>query len=353
MGGPPRDLGPGEPSPASAAAEGQRDSSMSDAFAAATGEPEVFESKREILSIEELREALEALGERPGVRAIVRLLREQGLPRLERLFERLLASRDVREIDEFGFEPAFLEPIEGLARWFHDHYFRVSCRGLEHVPSTGRALIVANHSGTLPYDGAMVVTAVREQHPSHRRVRPLVEDFIYHLPYLGTLVTRMGAVRACQENALRLLEHDHATLVFPEGVKGIGKLYKKRYRLQRFGRGGAVKLALKAGAPIIPCAIVGAEESMPLLSKVSWLARPLGLPYIPVTPTLPLFGLLGLIPYPTKWTIDFAPPIDVSAHGEADLNDRVLVNRLNEQVRAAIDGLIQRRLRERRSVFFG
>jgi len=314
---------------------------------------DVFESKREILSLEELREALERLGERPGVREVLAFLRDDVAPRLERLMERVLATRDVREIDQFGFEPAFIEPLEGIARWFHDHYFRVESRGLEHIPSEGRVLIVANHSGTLPYDGAMVVTAVREQHPSHRRVRALVEDFIYHLPYLGTLVTRMGAVRACQDNALRLLEHDHATLVFPEGVKGIGKLFKKRYRLQRFGRGGAVKLALKARAPIVPCAIVGAEESMPLLSKVGWLARPLGLPYIPVTPTLPLLGPLGLIPYPTKWTIDFGPPLDLSGYDDDALHDRVVVNRLNEQLRSTIDAMIQRRLRERRSVFFG
>lgn len=314
---------------------------------------DVFESKTEIFSLEELRERVERLGAQPGVREIVRFVREVGLPRIERLVARWLASREVREIDDFGFEPAFIEPIEAVAKWFHDNYFRVESRGLEHVPDEGRVLIVANHSGTLPYDGAMVVTAVREQHPSHRRVRALVEDFIYHVPYLGTLMTRMGAVRACQENAVRLLEHDQATLVFPEGVKGIGKLFKKRYRLQRFGRGGAIRLAMKARAPIVPCAIVGAEESMPLLSKVSWLARPLGLPYIPVTPTLPLLGPLGLIPYPTKWTIDFGPPIDIPSYGADALDDRVLVNRLNEQVRASIQEMIDRRLRERRSVFFG
>jgi len=313
----------------------------------------VFESKSEILSLEELRERIAQLGDQPGIREIVRFVRDVGVVRLERLVARWLASREVREIDEFGFEPAFIEPLEAVGKWFHDNYFRVESRGLEHVPDEGRVLIVANHSGTLPYDGAMVVTAIRQQHPSHRRVRALVEDFIYHVPYLGTMMTRLGAVRACQENAVRLLEHDQATLVFPEGVKGIGKLFRKRYRLQRFGRGGAIRLAMKAKAPIVPCAIVGAEEAMPLLSKVGWLARPLGLPYIPVTPTLPLLGPLGLIPYPTKWTIDFGAPIDIASFGPDAASDRVLVNRLNEQVRRSIQDMIDQRLSERQSVFFG
>lgn len=314
---------------------------------------DVFEAKADLVSLEEVRELLQQLANAPGLRAVSRVLRGASLGALERVIERVATSGDVRVTDEFGFEPAFLEPLEAVAKWFHDHYFRVESRGLEHVPDQGRVLLVANHSGTLPYDGAMVVSAVRFQHPSHRRVRTLVEDFMYHLPFLGLLMTRLGAVRACQENAARLLDNDQATLVFPEGVKGIGKLFKKRYRLQRFGRGGAIKLAMAAGAPIVPVAIVGAEESMPLLSKVGWLARPLGLPYIPVTPTLPLLGPLGLIPYPTKWYIDFGPPLDMSAYDADARKDRVLVNRLNEQVRAAIQDMIDRRLSERRSVFFG
>ena len=259
----------------------------------------------------------------------------------------------MRETDEFGFEPAFLEPLEKVGKWFHDHYFRVESRGLEHVPDDGRVLLVANHSGTLPYDGAMVVAAIRHQHPAHRLVRPLVEDFMYHLPYLGMLMTRLGAVRACQENALRLLEKDEVTLVFPEGVKGIGKLYRKRYRLQRFGRGGAIRLAAAAKAPIVPVSIVGAEEAMPLITKVGWLAKAVGLPYIPVTPTLPLLGPLGLIPYPTKWYIDFGEPIDVTHLGDDVIGDRVQLNKLNEELRATIQRMIDERLRERKTIFGG
>ncbi|MFT7581912.1 MAG: 1-acyl-sn-glycerol-3-phosphate acyltransferase [Myxococcota bacterium] len=341
------------PTPTDPIPDGHRDPEMN-RFADAMGDlGGVFEEKGDTVSLDDLLDALRALGSAPGVKSVVHVFQTFGLDRVRSLARRLLASGEVRDTDEFGFEPSYLEPLEPISKWFHDHYFRVESRGVEHIPDDGRVLLVANHSGTLPYDGAMVVTAVRFQHPSGRRVRSLVEDFIYHLPWLGNFMTRVGAVRACQENASRLLENDQATLVFPEGVKGIGKLFRKRYRLQRFGRGGAVKLAMKANAPIIPVSIVGAEESMPLLSKVSWLAKPLGLPYIPVTPTLPLLGPLGLIPLPTKWFIDFGAPIDMAQYDASSLNDRVLINRLNEEVRGTIQGMIDRRLSERKSVFFG
>ncbi|MFO0751021.1 MAG: lysophospholipid acyltransferase family protein [Myxococcota bacterium] len=313
-----------------------------------------FEGKRDILSLEEIEEALADLAELPPVKLAAALFRRFGVERLKRTVQALMTSREPRVIDEFGFDQKFLAPLLPILRWFHDKYFRVESRGLEHVPSTGRVLLVANHSGTLPYDATMVVAAMRFQHPAHRVVRPLVEDFIYHVPFLGMFMSRVGAVRACQENAQRLLETDEATLVFPEGVKGIGKLYSKRYRLQRFGRGGAVRLALAAKAPIVPVSIVGAEESMPLLTKVSWLAKPLGLPYIPITPTMPWLGLLGLVPFPTKWFVDFGKPFDLSQHDPAELaQDRVLLNRLNEELRAEVQQMIDLRLAERRSVFSG
>jgi 1-acyl-sn-glycerol-3-phosphate acyltransferase len=332
--------------------DGHRDPHMDRLFDAVKAE--AFETRSDILSLGEILEALDDLAHLPPVRAAAEVARRLGLDRIGAAIAKALTVREHRVIDEFGFDPAFLEPLLPLAKWFHDHYFRVESRGLEHVPSSGRVLLVANHSGTLPYDGAMVVSAVRFQHPSGRHVRALVEDFIYHLPYLGMFMSRVGAVRACQENALRLLENDEATLVFPEGVKGIGKLFSKRYRLQRFGRGGAIRLAVAAGAPLVPVSIVGAEESMPLLSKVSWLAGPLGLPYIPVTPTLPWLGLLGLVPFPTKWFIDFGEPIDLSGYDkDALLHDRVTINRLNEDLRARVQHLIDARLKERQSVIFG
>ncbi len=316
--------------------------------------PEVFESKKDVVSLEEVIEALQQLGELPAMRAVLGAFQRIGVARLEQLMHYLLKTGEPGAYDEFGFEPEALDRVEPIAKWFHDHYFRVESKGIENIPAEGRVLLVANHSGTLPYDGAMVVSTIRIQHPAHRRVRTLVEDFIYHLPYLGSFMSRVGAVRACQENAQRLLENDQATLVFPEGVKGIGKLFSKRYRLQRFGRGGALKLAAATHAPIVPVSIVGAEESMPLLSKVSWLARPLGLPYIPITPTMPLLGPLGLLPLPTKWFIDFGPVMDLSEYDpEALQHDRVLLNRLNEELRTTVQAMIDARLTTRKSVVFG
>jgi len=329
-----------------------RDPAMNRYFAASGGDTP-FEEKSDVLTLEEIEDALRSLAHLPPVKLVGEILRRFGVGRLQSLVRRLTMSRAPRVIDEFGFDEKFLEPLERIALWFHDVYFRVESDGLDNVPGAGRVLMVANHSGTLPYDASMVVAAVRFKHPSRRRVRPLVEDFIYHVPFLGMFMSRVGAVRACQENAVRLLESDEATLVFPEGVKGIGKLFTKRYRLQRFGRGGAIRLALAGKAPIVPVSIVGAEESMPLLSKVSWLAKPLGLPYIPITPTLPWLGPLGLVPLPTKWYIDFGEPFDLSDHDpDALARDRVLLNRLNEELRKQVQAMIERRLALRgRKVF--
>ena len=310
-----------------------------------------FEAKTDILSLEEVLEALDEVRGLPPVKALTTLFGKLGLGRIQAAAQRLLTSRRDRIIDEFGFDQRFLEPLEPIAKWFHDNYFRVESQGLEHVPATGRALLVANHSGTLPYDGAMVVAAVRFQHQAQRRVRVLVEDFIYHLPFIGMFMSRVGAVRACQENALRLLENDEVTLVFPEGVKGIGKLYSKRYKLQRFGRGGAVRLAAAAQAPMVPVAIVGAEESMPLISKVSWLAKPLGLPYIPITPFFPLLGPLGLVPLPSKWLLEFGEPIRTDTYDAIEADDPMLVFNVTDQVREQIQQSLYRLLVKRPSAF--
>ncbi len=268
---------------------------------------------------------------------------------------RELAMRDRSDtVDEFGRDPQVAARVEPLLEFLYKSYFRVSTQGLGHIPEDGRALIVANHSGTLPYDGAMIMHAVKHEHSAHRAVRPLVEDFVFHFPYLGTLMNRIGGVRACQENAERLLEQDQLVAVFPEGIKGIGKLFKERYQLQRFGRGGFVKLALKCDAPIIPTAVVGAEEIHPMLSKITWLAKSFGIPYIPVTPTFPALGPFGLMPLPTKWFIAFGEPLYYNAeYGAEGANDRILVNKLAEQVRNRIQAMIDELLKERRSVLFG
>jgi len=292
----------------------------------------------------------------PTERAPATEMERRKLP-LEFLWKRWreLAMRDrSTEVDEFGRDPNVAARIDPMLDFLYDRYFRVESEGMGHVPSEGRALIVANHSGTLPYDGAMIMHAVRKEHPTHRAVRPLVEDFVFHFPYLGTLMNRIGGVRACQENAERLLEEEQLVAVFPEGIKGVGKLYAQRYQLQRFGRGGFVKLALATDSPIIPTAVVGAEEIHPMLTKVTWLAKSIGIPYLPVTPTFPWLGPLGLVPLPTKWFVAFGEPLYFNAeYGTEAAGDRILVNKLAEQVRQRIQEMIDSLLKKRRSVFFG
>ncbi|MCU1276783.1 MAG: phospholipid/glycerol acyltransferase [bacterium] len=268
---------------------------------------------------------------------------------------RKLAMRDRSDVvDEFGRDPNVAAKVDPLLDFLYRTYFRVETRGLGHIPDEGRALIVANHSGTLPYDGAMIMHAVKEEHRAKRAVRPLVEDFVFHFPYLGTLMNRIGGVRACPENAERLLTQDQLVAVFPEGIKGIGKLYKERYQLQRFGRGGFVKLALKCDAPIIPTAVVGAEEIHPMVTKITWLAKSFGIPYLPITPTFPFLGAVGLVPLPTKWFIAFGEPLYFNAeYGAEGANDRILVNKLAEQVRVRIQEMIDGLLKTRKSILFG
>jgi 1-acyl-sn-glycerol-3-phosphate acyltransferase len=257
------------------------------------------------------------------------------------------------EVDDFGFDPTYEQKARTVLEFLYTRYFRVETRGIERVPSRGRCLLVANHSGTLPLDGVMLKTAVKLEHHAPRDVRWLTEDFIYHMPYLGSMMNRLGAVRACQENAERLLSREQLVAVFPEGVKGIGKLFSERYRLQRFGRGGFIKLCLRTQTPIVPVAIVGAEETNPLLFRIEHLSKAFGLPYVPVTPTFPALGPLGLIPAPTKWQIHFGERIDFGGYGRDAADDELLVGKLAERVRATIQGMLDRAVGSRKSVFFG
>ncbi len=258
------------------------------------------------------------------------------------------------DVDEFGMDPTFSKKVKPFFDFLYNDYWRVAVKGLGNIPSEGRGLIVSNHSGTLPYDGAMIRLSVENDHPSRRDVRFLVEDFVYHFPFLGTFMYRTGGVRACQEHAERLLSKNHLVAVFPEGVKGIGKHYKNRYRLERFGRGGFIKLALRTNTPIIPTAVIGAEEIHPILYKSTVLARPLGIPYLPVTPTLPLLGPLGFIPLPSKWTIIFGEPFYFNKQYDASrAEDQLLVNRLSETVRMKVQEMVVEALKNRRSIWFG
>jgi 1-acyl-sn-glycerol-3-phosphate acyltransferase len=257
------------------------------------------------------------------------------------------------ETDDFGYDPAFEQRALPVFEFLYAKYFRVETSGIDHVPSDGRCLLVANHSGTLPLDGMMLRLAVRREHAERREVRWLAEDGIFHLPFLGSFTNRMGAVRACQENAERLLAQGALVAVFPEGMKGIGKLFRDRYKLQRFGRGGFVKLCMRTRTPVVPVAIVGSEETNPMLARIERLAKTVGIPYLPVTPTFPLLGPIGLLPAPTKWKIVFGEPIDFSAYGAGSAEDEILVSRQAERVRAEIQSMLDRTVAARRSVWFG
>ncbi len=257
------------------------------------------------------------------------------------------------EVDDFGLDPVYEERLLPLADFLYKRYFRVEVQGIEHVPDTGRCLVVANHSGTIPLDGLMLRSAIRLEHGGARDLRWLTEDFVYYLPFVGSFMSRIGAVRACQENAERLLAKESLVAVFPEGVKGIGKLYRDRYRLQRFGRGGFIRLCLRTGTPLVPCAVIGAEEASPMLHRDETLSKLLGLPYLPVTPTFPLLGPVGLLPAPTKWRIRFGEVIPFDGYGPEAAADHVLVGRLADRVRVGIQQMLDQELSERKSVWFG
>ncbi|WP_307844195.1 lysophospholipid acyltransferase family protein [Actinospica acidithermotolerans] len=257
------------------------------------------------------------------------------------------------EVDEFGFDPDLTENVLlNVIRPLYEKYFRVEARGLERVPSDGGALIVANHSGTLPLDALMTQIALWDHHPVGRHLRMLAADVVFTMPYVGSYARKAGHTLACNPDALRLLGAGEVVGVWPEGFKGIGKPFSERYRLQRFGRGGFVSAALRTGAPIIPTAIVGAEEIYPKIGDIKPLARLLGLPYVPVTPTFPWLGPLGLVPLPSKWYIVFGEPIDTSGYDPAEADDPMLVFNLTDQVRESIQDTLYRVLLQRRSVFF-
>jgi 1-acyl-sn-glycerol-3-phosphate acyltransferase len=272
---------------------------------------------------------------------------------LARFSRDLYFSYHSEDVDEFGHDQRFSETILPVFEFLYTIWWRVEVQGIEHVPEAGSGLIVANHSGVLPYDGLMINLAVRHEHPARRTCRMLALDMFALLPFLAPLLSRSGAVRANPENAERLLHKGALVGVFPEGVKGVGKPFKKRYRLARFGRGGFVRIALRTGAPILPCAVVGAEEIHPMVGQVDFVGKPFGLPYFPITPTFPLLGPLGLVPLPSKWSIEFGDAVRTDTYGPDAADDPILVNRLSEQVRTTIQRMIDGRLARRRSVWFG
>jgi len=255
-------------------------------------------------------------------------------------------------VDDFGFDPELTDRVLlGLARPLYRSWFRVETTGLENVPSESAALVVANHSGTIAVDSVMAQVALHDEHPAHRHLRMLGANLVFQTPFIGEVARKAGHTLACHPDAERLLSRGEIVGVWPEGFKGIGKPFSQRYKLQRFGRGGFVAAALKTGAPIIPTAIVGAEEIYPMIYNSGTVARILGLPYFPITPTFPWFGPLGLVPLPSKWHIHFGDPIPTDHFPPEAAEDPMVVFDLTDQVREQIQQTLYRLLVKRPSAF--
>ena len=254
-------------------------------------------------------------------------------------------------VDEYGFDAEVTERfLLAALRPIAQKWFRVEVRGAENIPTEGGALVVSNHSGTIPVDGLMTMVSVHDH--TGRHLRPLGADLVFRMPVVSEIARKSGATLACNEDAERMLRGGELVGVWPEGFKGIGKPYSERYRLQRFGRGGFVSAAMRTGVPIVPCSVVGAEEIYPLVGNMPALARLLGVPYIPVTPFFPWLGPLGMIPLPSKWLIEFGEPIRTDSYDEGAADDPMLVFNVTDQVRETIQSTLYTLLMQRRSVFF-
>jgi 1-acyl-sn-glycerol-3-phosphate acyltransferase len=253
-------------------------------------------------------------------------------------------------IDEYGFDPEITQRfLMAALRPISEKWFRIEVRGVDNIPTDGGALVVSNHSGTIPLDGLMTMAAIHDA--TGRHLRPLGADLVFRLPVVSTLARRSGATLACNEDAERMLAGGELVGVWPEGFKGIGKPYAERYKLQRFGRGGFVSAAMRTGVPIVPLSVVGAEEIYPLVGNVPSLARLLGVPYIPITPFFPWLGPLGMVPLPSKWLLEFGEPIRTDEYDAGAADDPMLVFNVTDQVRETIQQTLYTLLMKRQSVF--
>lgn len=253
-------------------------------------------------------------------------------------------------VDEYGFDAEVTERfLMATLRPIAQKWFRIEVRGVENIPADGGALVVSNHSGTIPVDGLMTMVSIHDE--TGRFLRPLGADLVFRLPFVGSMARRSGATLACSEDAERMLRNGELVGVWPEGFKGIGKPYAERYKLQRFGRGGFVSAAVRTGVPIVPLSVVGAEEIYPLVGNLPSLARLLGIPYIPITPFFPLLGPLGLVPLPSKWLLEFGEPIRTDEFDAGAADDPMLVFNITDQVRETIQQTLYTLLMQRQSVF--
>ena len=253
-------------------------------------------------------------------------------------------------VDEYGFDSEITQRfVMAALRPIAEKWFRIEVRGLDNIPAEGGALVVSNHSGTVPVDGLMTMATIHQH--TGRFLRPLGADLVFRLPVVSSLARKGGATLACSEDAERMLRGGELVGVWPEGFKGIGKPYADRYKLQRFGRGGFVSAALRTGVPIVPLSVVGAEEIYPLVGNLPSLARLLGVPYIPITPFFPLLGPLGMLPLPSKWLLEFGEPIRTDDFEPGAADDPMLVFNVTDQVRETIQQTLYSLLMQRHSVF--
>jgi 1-acyl-sn-glycerol-3-phosphate acyltransferase len=255
--------------------------------------------------------------------------------------------------DGYGKDDEIIELVRPLAGFLYRTWWRVTTIGLEHVPADGGVLLVANQSGVLPWDSAMIATAILEEHTTPRIARTLHQRWMSAIPVLAPALAALGQVPALPENARRLLQEGEIVSVFPEGPRGAAKLFRDRYKLAGFDAAEFVQAALRANAPIIPLVVIGAEETYPVLANLDRVARLIGLPYLPITPLFPWLGPLGLIPLPSKWTIVFDAPLDTSGLDATAADDPAIVARLAEALRLRVEALLKRGLAERPSAFLG
>jgi 1-acyl-sn-glycerol-3-phosphate acyltransferase len=289
-----------------------------------------------------------SIGETPAPRA-----HRAALVPLPRIEDTTVDGTRLTDVDEWGRSEHIREIIRRLYNPLYRHWFRVEWDGLEKIPRTGGALLVANHAGAIPSDAPVIMHGIEEE--LRRPVYGLADFFFKTVPFVGTAWSRVGGVAAHPDNALRILrDQGQLALVFPEGTKGPSKTYADRYRLRRFGRGGFVEIAMRAGVPIIPIAVVGAEESMPIMMRLPNVARVIGVPYVPITANMVLFGPLGLLLYfPSKFKLRVLDPVtfDVPPGQERYSKSRVMEEA--ENIRMSLQESLYDMLRERRSVWFG
>ncbi|HRV60760.1 MAG: acyltransferase family protein [Solirubrobacterales bacterium] len=277
------------------------------------------------------------------------------LLKLVDLRDLLPASEPDRALDDWGRSETVVSLMEPILNFYYRYWFRVEVEGIENIPSEGGALIVSNHSGALPPDAPMIMQAIRNEHPAPRPLYMLGEHWFKGYPGVSMLVNKMGLVPAHRENAQRLL-HDEGRLavVFPEGQKGTRKVYWQRYHLRRFGRGGFVRTAIRARVPIVPTAVIGAEESAPIFAHFKLLQKLSGLIYFPLTPSFPHFGLIAPLMYlPSKFKIRFMEPVDMAEYPVETIDDPAEIQVISERLRARIQHQLDDMLAARESVWTG